>query len=139
VTRLIEMGIEPFLVGSAVDCVLAQRLARRLCPKCKEAYQPTTAALEAAGLVLEPGQAPPRIYRAVGCSVCARTGYKGRVALHEVLPITERIEHLAVERASSATIAMAAREEGMQTLREDGLAKVLAGVTSLDEVLRVVA
>jgi type IV pilus assembly protein PilB len=138
VTRLIEMGIEPFLVGSAMDCVLAQRLARRLCPKCKQPYQPTAAALQAAGVNLEPGLEIPRIYRAVGCSVCSRTGYKGRVALHEVLPITERIERLAVERASSAQIATAAREEGMQTLRQDGLAKVLAGVTSLDEVLRVV-
>jgi type IV pilus assembly protein PilB len=87
---------------------------------------------------LEAGQEVPTIYKAVGCSVCSRTGYKGRVALHEVLPITERIERLAVERASAATIATAAREEGMQTLRQDGLAKVLAGVTSLDEVLRVV-
>jgi type IV pilus assembly protein PilB len=138
ITRLIEMGIEPFLVGSALDCVLAQRLARRLCPKCKQPYQPTPAALEAAGIHLEPGGEVPQIYRAVGCSVCSKTGYKGRVALHEVLPITERIERLAVERASSATIATAAREEGMQTLRADGLAKVLAGVTSLDEVLRVV-
>src|SRR5690606_15248548 len=124
VTRLIEMGIEPFLVGSALDCVLAQRLARRLCPKCKEQYEPTAAALKAAGLPLEKGQPIPKIYRAVGCSVCSRTGYKGRVALHEVLPITERIERLAVERASSAVIATAAREEGMQTLRQDGLAKV---------------
>ncbi len=138
VTRLIEMGIEPFLVGSALDCVLAQRLARRLCPKCKEPYEPSAAAMEAAGFHLDSGQPVPRIYRAAGCSVCSRTGYKGRVALHEVLPITERIERLAVERASSAQIATAAREEGMQTLRSDGLAKVLAGVTSLDEVLRVV-
>jgi type IV pilus assembly protein PilB len=138
VTRLIEMGIEPFLVGSALDCVLAQRLARRLCPKCKEQYQPAAEALRSAGLVLPEGAEVPRIYRAVGCSVCSRTGYKGRVALHEVLPVTEQIERLAVERASSATIAVAAREEGMQTLRQDGLAKVLAGVTSLDEILRVV-
>jgi len=138
ITRLVEMGIEPFLVGSAVDCVLAQRLARRLCPKCKEAYKPSAAVLEGAGLTLEPGESLPRLYRPVGCSVCARTGYKGRVALHEVLPITERIERMAVERASSAQIAVAAREEGMQTLRQDGLAKALAGVTSLDEVLRVV-
>jgi type IV pilus assembly protein PilB len=132
------MGIEPFLVGSALDCVLAQRLARRLCPKCKEQYQPAAEALRSAGLVLPDGAEVPRIYRAVGCSVCSRTGYKGRVALHEVLPVTEQIERLAVERASSATIAVAAREEGMQTLRQDGLAKVLAGVTSLDEILRVV-
>ena len=115
-----------------------QRLARRLCPKCKEAYKPSAAVLEGAGLTLEPGESLPRLYRPVGCSVCARTGYKGRVALHEVLPITERIERMAVERASSAQIAVAAREEGMQTLRQDGLAKALAGVTSLDEVLRVV-
>ena len=138
VTRLIEMGIEPFLVGSSLDCVLAQRLARRLCPKCKQTYQPSREALRAAGLPIEDGHEIPKIYRPVGCSVCSRTGYKGRVALHEVLPITERIERLAVERAPSAAIATAGREEGMQTLKQDGLAKVLAGVTSLDEVLRVV-
>ncbi len=139
VTRLIEMGIEPFLVGSALDCVLAQRLARRLCPKCKQSYQPSREALSAAGMPLAADAEVPTIYKPVGCSVCARTGYKGRVALHEVLPVTERIERLAVERASSAAIAAAGREEGMQTLRQDGIAKVLAGVTSLDEVLRVVA
>ena len=83
------------------------------------------------------GSEVPKIYRRLAAR-CSRTGYKGRVALHEVPPITERIERLAVERASSAAIATAAREEGMQTLRSDGLAKVLAGVTSLDEVLRVV-
>ena len=138
ITRLTEMGIEPFLVGSALDAVLAQRLARRLCPKCKEAYTPTAEALVQARFPWEDGRPLPELFRAVGCSVCAKTGYKGRLALHEVMLVSEEIERLAVERASATTIEQVARAEGMVTLREDGLAKVLAGVTSLDEILRVV-
>jgi type IV pilus assembly protein PilB len=138
ITRLTEMGIEPFLVGSALDAVLAQRLARRLCPKCKEAYTPTAEALVQARFPWEDGRPLPELFRAVGCSVCAKTGYKGRLALHEVMLVSEEIERLAVERASATVIEQVARAEGMVTLREDGLAKVLAGVTSLDEILRVV-
>ena len=78
------------------------------------------------------------LYRAVGCTNCSKTGYKGRLALHEVMLVTEEIERLAVEKASATTIEKVAREQGMKTLREDGLTKVLAGVTSLDEILRVV-
>ncbi len=139
VTRLIEMGIEPFLVGSALDCVLAQRLARRLCSRCKEAYVPTAEELHAAGLSWDDGQPLPTIYRPTGCSACAKTGYKGRLALHEVMPITEEIERLAVGRASAVQIAEVARAQGMKTLRQDGLAKVLDGVTAVEEILRVVA
>jgi type IV pilus assembly protein PilB len=138
ITRLTEMGIEPFLVGSALDAVLAQRLARRLCSKCKEAYTPTAEALVQARFPWEDGRPLPELFRAVGCSVCAKTGYKGRLALHEVMLVSEEIERLAVERASATAIEQVARAEGMVTLREDGLAKVLAGVTSLDEILRVV-
>jgi type IV pilus assembly protein PilB len=138
ITRLTEMGIEPFLVGSALDAVLAQRLARRLCSKCKEAYTPTAEALVQARFPWEDGRPLPELFRAVGCSVCAKTGYKGRLALHEVMLVSEEIERLAVERASATVIEQVARAEGMVTLREDGLAKVLAGVTSLDEILRVV-
>jgi type IV pilus assembly protein PilB len=139
VTRLAEMGIEPFLVGSALDCVLAQRLARRLCSKCKDPYQPTPEALREARIPWDPDAPPPTLYRAAGCSHCSRTGYKGRLALHEVMVLSETIERLAVERASSTTIGEVAIAEGMATLREDGLAKVLAGVTSIDEIFRVVA
>jgi type IV pilus assembly protein PilB len=138
VTRLTEMGIEPFLVGSALDCVLAQRLARRLCVKCKESYVPTPEALVQARFPWQDGLPLPTLFRAVGCSACSKTGYKGRLALHEVMNVSEHIERLAVERASSAVIEKVAREEGMVTLRDDGLAKVLAGTTSMDEILRVI-
>jgi type IV pilus assembly protein PilB len=138
VTRLTEMGMEPFLVGSALDCVLAQRLARRLCPKCKEEYVPDPQSLVAAGFPWRDGGDLPVLYRSVGCVACSKTGYKGRLALHEVMVVTEEIERLAVARASATDIARIAREQGMCTLRDDGMAKVASGVTSLDEILRVV-
>jgi type IV pilus assembly protein PilB len=131
------MGIEPFLVGSALDCVLAQRLARRLCPKCKEAYNPTREMM-AASRFPWPHDELPTLFRAVGCSACSKTGYKGRLALHEVMPVDEEIERLAVGRASAEMIGSAARGAGMSTLRDDGLSKVLQGMTSIEEILRVV-
>jgi type IV pilus assembly protein PilB len=139
VTRLTEMGIEPFLVGSALDCVLAQRLARRLCSRCKEAYQPTPEELVAARFPWIPGEELPVLYRPVGCSACAKTGYKGRLALHEVMPVTEEVERLAVAHASATEIAGTAQRQGMHVLRQDGLLKVRDGVTSMEEILRVVA
>src|SRR3712207_3047245 len=104
ITRLTEMGIEPFLVGSALDCVLAQRLARKLCPKCKEAYVPTPQQLLDVGFPWRDGEELPELFRPVGCSACAKTGYKGRLALHEVMAVDEEIERLTVERASSLVI-----------------------------------
>ncbi|HSP37910.1 MAG TPA: ATPase, T2SS/T4P/T4SS family [Frankiaceae bacterium] len=138
VNRLVEMGIEPFLVGSALDCVLAQRLARRLCPKCKEAYEPSRELLVSSRFPWPEEEDLPTLYRPVGCSACTKTGYKGRLALHEVMPVTEEIERLAVERGSADAIRTVACRQGMQTLRQDGLAKVLQGVTSIEEILRVV-
>lgn len=137
VTRLVEMGIEPFLVGSSLDCVMAQRLARRLCQWCKEPYAPTRAELGAARWPFGHIEAPTQIWRAVGCRSCAGTGYRGRIALHEVMPVGEEIEKLAVERASSHDIQRVAMAEGMDTLRTDGLRKAAAGDTTLAEVLRV--
>ncbi len=139
VTRLIEMGIEPFLVGSALDCVVAQRLARRLCTKCKEEYLPSEVELIAARFPWNPGEEPPVLYRPAGCQACSRTGYKGRMAIHEVMRVTEEIERLAVAHASAAEIGRMARDQGMLSLRDDGWTKVLLGQTSLEEVLRVVA
>jgi type IV pilus assembly protein PilB len=139
VTRLAEMGIDPFLVGSAVDVVVAQRLARKLCTKCKAPHQPDPAELVAAGLPLTAQDSLPTLYTAVGCSACARTGYRGRLAVHEVMTVSEEIERMIVQRASTDDIAHAAREQGMRSLREDGLAKVLMGLTTLEEVARVVA
>jgi type IV pilus assembly protein PilB len=136
ITRLIEMGIEPFLVGSSVDCVLAQRLARRLCGWCKEEYAPTKAELTAARWPAELGT-PQRLWKAVGCRSCANTGYRGRLALHEVMPVSEEIERLSVERASAHDVARVAESEGMRDLRHDGLAKAAQGQTTIAEVLRV--
>jgi type IV pilus assembly protein PilB len=139
VTRLTEMGIEPFLVGSALDSVLAQRLARRLCGKCKEEYEPSDEELLACDFPWTPGEPKPRLMRPVGCSTCGRTGYKGRLALHEVMLVSEQIERMAVSHASSADINAVAVEQGMKMLRQDGWLKCLEGRTSIEEVLRVVA
>jgi type IV pilus assembly protein PilB len=140
VTRLTEMGIEPFLVSSALDCVVAQRLARRLCERCKELRDVDAPRLDAMGFPMAAlDRLDGRLYAPVGCQTCSGTGYRGRLALHEIMPVSEEIEKLTVERASSADIARVAREQGMATLREDGWAKCLAGLTSPDEVLRVVA
>jgi len=137
VTRLTEMGIEPFLVSSALDAVLAQRLARRLCAKCKQPYDVSEEALRTARWPTSLPR-PEVLYRAVGCSACSKTGYKGRLALHEVMAVTEDIERLTIERASGETIGRTAAAQGMQSLRDDGLVKVAEGVTSLEEIFRVV-
>jgi type IV pilus assembly protein PilB len=137
-TRLVEMGIEPFLVGSALDAVLAQRLARRLCEKCKEPYTPEPEYLISSRFPWQDGEPLPTLHRAVGCAGCAKTGYRGRLALHEVMTVSEEIERLTVARASAIEIGKVAVEQGMSSLRMDGMEKVLAGVTSLEEILRVV-
>jgi type IV pilus assembly protein PilB len=138
VTRLTEMQIDPFLVASAVDVVLAQRLARRLCKRCKEAYEPRPEELKAAGLPWHDDDALPTLFKSAGCQTCGNTGYRGRLAVHEVMQVTEEVERLIVERASTDEIAKFARAQGMRTLREDGLAKVLMGATTLEEIARVV-
>jgi type IV pilus assembly protein PilB len=137
--RLIEMGIEPYLVASAIQCVVAQRLARRLCARCRQSYRPTKPELAAAGFPPESHSRIKQLYQPVGCSSCSKTGYRGRVGLYEVMPGSEEIERLTVERAPSDEIRRAARRAGMVTLREDGLAKAREGLTSIEEVLRVVA
>ncbi|GAA4598244.1 hypothetical protein GCM10023107_44030 [Actinoplanes octamycinicus] len=137
VTRLTEMGIEPFLVGSSLDCVLAQRLARRLCDWCKEAYQPTEEEVLGARWPLQDLAFPQVLYRPVGCRNCANTGYKGRIALHEVMPISPEIESLCIQRAAAGEIREVALAQGMYELRADGLAKAAGGLTSVREVSRV--
>lgn len=135
ITRLTEMGIEPFLVGSALDCVVAQRLARRLCDRCK---QPDTRdPQQFAALGFEPGMAAG-VRRAVGCTHCSGTGYRGRLAIHEVMSVTEEIERLTVARESTSEIARVAASQGMRTLRQDAWLKASAGLTSVDEILRVI-
>ena len=135
-TRLIDMGLEPFLVSSTTEAVMAQRLVRTLCPHCKQPYHPKPEALPSDfpqdGLA---SGAP--LYRQVGCRDCRHVGYRGRVGLFELLITTEEIRQLSHERVSSWAIQQAAVRQGMRTLREDGWRKVLAGRTTIDEVLRV--
>lgn len=135
VTRLIEMGVEPFLVGSALDSVVAQRLARRLCGRCKQEVQATEAELRVLGVPIE-GELPV-VHRPVGCPQCSNTGYRGRIALHEVMGVDDEIERLASRNAPAAEIARHAEATGMTRLRGDGWAKVLLGHTSIEEILRV--
>ncbi|MDQ3986849.1 MAG: GspE/PulE family protein, partial [Actinomycetota bacterium] len=137
-TRLVEMGIEPYLVSSALDCVLAQRLARKLCDRCKEPYEPTRDELMSAGFPIHPEGEIPTLQRSVGCTACGKTGYRGRMALHEVMEVTEEIEKLVVENGSSEDIRKIAVQQGMISLKEDGMEKVRMGRTSIEEILRVV-
>jgi type IV pilus assembly protein PilB len=136
ITRLTKMGIETFLTASAVDCVVAQRLARKLCSNCKRHTVVPPQALAEAGMKVG---TELEANEPVGCGHCNQSGYRGRVGLYSVMKMSERIKELAVDHAPEADIAAAAREEGMQTLREDGLIKVRAGQTSLEEVVRVTA
>jgi type IV pilus assembly protein PilB len=136
ITRLTEMGIEVFLIASSVDCVVAQRLARRLCSHCKRrTVVPPQALAEVEVRVGGEIEA----YEPVGCARCNQSGYRGRVGLFSLMTMSERIKQMAVGGAPEAQIGIAAREEGMLTLREDGIAKVRGGLTSLEEVIRVTA
>ncbi len=135
--RLCDMGVEPFLVASTVEGVLAQRLVRVLCEECKEAYRPRRDELPEDFPAEE--RANPRLllYRPVGCEACRRTGYHGRLGIYELLVANEEIRKLATESVSSDVLKQAAIRSGMETLRTDGWRKVLAGITTVDEVLRV--
>jgi type IV pilus assembly protein PilB len=138
-TRLVEMGVEPFLVASALDCIVAQRLARRLCDRCKEPYQLDIGELTTVGWDIEEEGDAPEIYRAIGCGACSQTGYFGRFAIHEVMPVTEEIERMIVEREHSEDMKKMAVAQGMLSLRQVGLQQVCNGLTSIEEILRVVA
>ena len=134
ITRLAKMGIESFLTASALDCVVAQRLARKLCTACKRRTMISQAALMEAGFRVG---ADLEAYEPVGCPRCSHSGYKGRIGIYSVMSMTERLKDLTVSNAPEAEITAMAREEGMLTLREDGLTKVRAGVTSIAELARV--
>ena len=134
ITRLTEMGIEPFLTASALDCVVAQRLARMLCKHCRRQTTLTPEAMAAAGYAVEQ---PIEAYEPGGCGRCGGSGYRGRTGLFEVMTVSEEIRSLAIERRSADVIRTVAVEQGMRLLRDDGLDKVRAGVTSIAEVARV--
>jgi type IV pilus assembly protein PilB len=138
-TRLNEMGVEPFLTGSAVTAVLAQRLARKLCTHCCEMYIPTPEEMRAARFTAEQAAAADGVslYRKRGCPRCSQTGYKGRIGVYQLMVMSETLERLAAQHASREEVERAAIEAGMKTLWEDGLAKVASGLTSLEELGRV--
>ncbi|MGZ8620038.1 MAG: GspE/PulE family protein [Actinomycetota bacterium] len=137
-SRLIEMDVETFLVASAIDAVVAQRLARKLCERCKEAYAPEEPELAAAGFPEWLWPEIETLYRPTGCAACSNTGYRGRIGLYEVMQMSEEIERLTVERASAEAIRTVAMQQGMMSLRDDGLEKCRMGITSIEEVARVV-
>ncbi len=133
------MGVEPFLTGAAVTGVLAQRLARKLCSHCCEMYQPSTEELLQSRVAPDVAAASDGMvfYRKKGCPRCNQTGYKGRVGVYQLLTMTESIAQLAVARASREDVERAAMDAGMRSLWDDGLAKVAAGLTSVEELARV--
>ena len=139
VTRLIDMGIEPFLVASSVNAIIAQRLVRTICPHCREAYRPSLNHLELAGLPADE-YAGVELFRGRGCEACLHTGYRGRIGIFEVMTLTPEMKEFILTTSEAGKIkarALALPETGMHTLFDDGIRKVLAGITTLEEVFRV--
>jgi general secretion pathway protein E len=136
ITRLIDMGIEPFLVSSSVIAIVAQRLVRVLCPRCKEAYEPDTESLIDAGIPRSAVNGRP-IFRRKGCNACMNTGYRGRTGIFEIMHMDEGVKKLILKTSDSNQINDEATRNGMSTLVQDGARKVLEGITTVEEVLRV--
>ena len=134
------MGVEPFLTASAVDCVIAQRLVRKLCEYCREPYNPSMEVLRQIGFANRAVEERDDVtlFRAGGCPRCNNTGCKGRMGIYEIMLVTEAVERLIIERKSADEIGRVARAEGMMALRQDGLERVLQGMTSIEEISRVI-
>jgi type IV pilus assembly protein PilB len=135
ITRLLDMGLEPFLLSATLETIIAQRLVRTICTKCKAPYQPSEDELLSLGIKLSEA-ASQRFYYGKGCDNCKNTGYRGRTAIHEMLDINDTVRELMLNRASAAQIRIAAQRAGMRTLRDAGIQKVYAGITTIEEVLR---
>ena len=136
ITRLVDMGVEPFLIASSVILVAAQRLCRRVCPNCKSVYEVPQKALDEAGLK---ASREHKFYHGKGCAKCSKSGFRGRMGTLEVLVIEDQIREMIIKGASSTQIKDYARSKGMKTLRENGLEKFMRGDTTLEEVLRMTA
>jgi type II secretory ATPase GspE/PulE/Tfp pilus assembly ATPase PilB-like protein len=136
IARLVDIGVQPFLVASSVRAIMAQRLVRRLCSDCKQPGELSQAELRA--LNLEPSQLGGiQVMKPVGCDQCRHTGYKGRMGIFEIFTVDDNVRHMVNQRRSTLLLRQRARELGMRTLREDGARKVLAGVTSAEEVISI--
>jgi type II secretory ATPase GspE/PulE/Tfp pilus assembly ATPase PilB-like protein len=138
-TRLIDMGIEPFLIASSLIGATAQRLARKICPDCKQPYVPPASALEGLGLSTRGKLEDVTFYKGVGCAKCGGSGYKGRTGIHEMMKVDDELRRLILHKASARDVSQAARSHGMRTLLEDALVKAREGIITLEEVLRVVS
>jgi general secretion pathway protein E len=134
ITRLLDMGIEPFLVSSSVLAMVAQRLVRIICRDCRAGYTPPQEEIEKLGLKPRPGLT---FYRGRGCSACMDTGYRGRTGIYEILVMDDEIRNLILSKTDANTVKHRAVEKGMETLKRNGAAKVRSGVTTTEEVLRV--
>jgi general secretion pathway protein E len=135
VFRLIDLGIEPYLISPTLVAALAQRMVRRVCPYCKVESKPSPE--EEAAYLRELGEKPKRMYKGVGCNMCAKTGYRGRVALVELLAMTETLRRAMLTGASADEIKAIALKEGMLTMQRDGMLKAKMGITTINEVLRI--
>jgi len=136
-TRLLDMGIEDYLLTSTINGVLAQRLVRKLCPTCRDAYRPPADLSERLRLADVRAHGPAMLYRAVGCEACNRTGYRGRTMILELMLVTDLIRPLVLRHAEASEIQAEAMRGGMQTMYAHGLRKTLAGITTIEEVIRV--
>jgi general secretion pathway protein E len=136
ITRLVDIGIEPFLLSSALKAVIAQRLVRVLCDQCREAYTPNAAALKTLGISPEEARGK-MFYRPRGCPACFHTGYRGRVCIMEMLLIDDQLKTLILQTSDSNRIRSAAMEQKMISLRQDGIEKIFKGITSIEEVIRI--
>jgi general secretion pathway protein E len=142
ITRLVDMGVQPFLVGSSLVGVLAQRLVRVLCPECRQPYAPTREELASASItpaILAKAGNPKHLYKAQGCAACQHTGYQGRTGIYELMLVDDDIRQLVLKNVDSQTIKRAATSKGMVTLLEHGAEKVARGITTAAEVLSVTA
>ncbi len=136
VARIVDMGVKPFLVASAVRAIMAQRLIRKVCPKCRQPYTPTD--YEMKTLKLNPDEMKnATIVRGTGCNECSRTGYRGRMGIYEIFQVNDDVRRLIYEKVPSNVIRTRARELGMRTLREDGVRKIMAGITTPEEVISI--
>ncbi len=137
VTRLVEMGVEDYLLTSTVNAVIAQRLVRVLCPACRQAYKPLAATVKKTGLDRIKSASRLRLYRPQGCEQCNGSGYRGRTAILELMVMSDPIRQLVLQRADAVSLQREAIKQGMHTMYDDGLRKAVAGTTTLEEVIRV--
>jgi general secretion pathway protein E len=137
IARLLDMGVQDYLITSTVNGIVAQRLVRRLCPACREAYAPMPELVKQLGLDRHSARAAPVLYRPAGCEACHNTGFHGRISLFETLAMTDEVRRLVLRHAEAQELHRATVADGMTTLFDDGMAKALAGITTVEEVLQV--